>query len=251
MVRPSRGGLPPGQPGGSGGPTEPGKEGEKPDEAKGEGDAKKDGGEGSNPPKVVRRDGLDLPQGDPAELKATVGEDGKVGFRFRNQGWIDLVGWLSDISGQPIDWQELPGDAVNLVSPGRLSISDTADLINRHLLARGYTMLELEGGITIVKTDAINPGMVHWVTVEELQKLPNHSFVRTMLDAGWLSAEKLAVELAPMLSGSGKMTALATTNRIEAMDAAVNLREVARLLGEERDSASRDALAPEFRLRHQ
>lgn len=250
--RSSRGG-PPSR--GPGGPAEPGKEGDQSETSQGEDAAEKekkdaDAKEESKPPKVVRRDGLDLPEGDPAELKTVVGEDGKVGFRFRNQGWIDLIRWLSDISGQPIDWQELPGDAVNLVSPGRLSVADTIDLMNRHLLARGYTMLELEGGITIVKTDAINPGMVHWVAPSELQKLPNHTFVRTMLDAGWLSAEKLAQELAPMLSGAGKLTALATTNRIEAMDAAVNLREVARLLAEERDVASRNALAPEFRLRH-
>ncbi len=242
---------PDGRPGGKAVPAEPGKEGAKPDAAKGD-EAKKEGGdaEKSSPPKVVRRDGLDLPEGDPAELKAAVGEDGKVGFRFRNQGWVDLIGWLSDISGQPIDWQELPGDSVNLVSPERLTVTDTIDLVNRHLLARGYTMLELEGGITIVKTDSINPGMVHWIDPSELHSLPNHAFVRTMLDAGWLSAEKLAQELSPMLSGAGKLTALATTNRIEAMDAAVNLREVARLLSEERDLASRDALAPEFRLRH-
>lgn len=247
--------LPAGKvPGAPGESTPPTKEGEKPDAAKAaEAEAGKKEGEGddkSKPPKVVRRDGLDLPEGDPAELKASVGDDGKVGFRFRNQGWVDLVGWLSDISAQPIDWQELPGDAVNLVSPGRLTVAEAVDLVNRHLLARGYTMLELEGGITVVKTDSINPGMVHWVSTEELDGLPNHSFVRTMLDAGWLSAEKLALELAPMLSGSGKLTALATTNRIEAMDAAVNLREVARLLAEERDAVSRDALAPEFRLRH-
>ncbi|MCM2370841.1 hypothetical protein NB063_09505 [Rhodopirellula sp. ICT_H3.1] len=230
------------------GSGESGKEGEKPG-------GKKDGEEGkpgaeSATPKVVRRDGLDLPEGDPAELKATVGEDGKVSFRFRNQGWIDLIGWLSDISAQPIDWQELPGDAVNLVSPTRLSVSETADLINRHLLSRGYTMLQLDGGITITQTAEINPGMVGRVSTQELEKLPDHTYVRTMLDAGWLSAEKLSEELKPMLSKSGKLTALATTNRIEAMDAAVNLRQIARLLSEERDVASRDALAPEFRLRH-
>jgi len=201
-------------------------------------------------PKIVRRDGLDFPKGDPAELKATVGDDGKVEFHFRNQGWVDLIGWLSEISAQPIDWQELPGDTVNLVSPIRLTIVETADLINRHLLARGYTMLQLEGGITVTSTATMNPGMVRRVLPEQLDKLPNHTFVRTLLDAGWLSSEKLAEELKPMLSASGKLTALATTNRIEAMDAAVNLRQVARLLSEERDVASRDALAPEFRLLH-
>lgn len=213
-------------------------------------DAKPDSDDKTSEPKIVRRDGLEVPEGDPAELKATLGEDGLVGFQFRNQGWVSIVGWLSDISGQPIDWQELPGDLVNLVSPERLDVEETADLINRHLLSRGFTMLQLEGGITVIKTDSINPGMVRRVSIDELNKLPNHTFVRTMLDAGWLSAEKLSTELKTMLSAAGKITPLATTNRIEIMDAAVNLRQVASLLSEERDAASRDALAPEFRLQH-
>ena len=211
---------------------------------------KKDGDAESTQPKIVRRDGLEVSEGDPIELKATLGDDGKVGFQFRNQGWVSIVGWLSDIADQPIDWQELPGDLVNLISPGRLDVNETADLINRHLLSRGYTMLQLDGGITIVKTDAINPGMVRRVEPDELSKMPDHTFVRTMLDAGWLSAEKLSEELKAMLSAAGKITPLATTNRIEIMDAAVNLRQVAALLSEERNAASRDALAPEFRLQH-
>lgn len=233
-------GRPPGAPPPEGKPNE--KEGEKKD------------AEGKPPesaaPKVIRRDSIEAKSSDPSELKATVGEDGKVGFRFRNQGWTDLVRWLSDISEQPIDWQELPGDTVNLISPDRLTVAETADLMNRHLLARGYTMLDLDGGIAIVKTDAVNPGMVRRVSVSELDELEDHRYVRTMLDAGWLSAEKLSEELKAMLSSAGKMIPLATTNRIEVMDVAVNLRQVAHLLAEERDAASRDALAPEFRLRH-
>lgn len=241
-----RGGPPPGaRPPGA--PPPNGAPGEKKDEDKKDDPAKP---AESAPPKVVRRDSVDAKPADPNELKATVGDDGKVGFQFRNQGWVDLVRWLSDISEQPIDWQELPGDTVNLISPERLTVSQTADLINRHLLARGYTMLDLEGGIAIVKTDSVNPGMVRRIAPDELSQLEDHRFVRTMLDAGWLSAEKLAEELKPMLSSAGKLTPLATTNRIEVMDVAVNLRQVARLLSEERDAASRDALAPEFRLRH-
>ncbi|WP_430452618.1 secretin N-terminal domain-containing protein [Rhodopirellula europaea] len=240
---PAPGGRPPGAP--PPGSKPDGKDGEK---------KEGNGGEGKPPesaaPKVIRRDSVEAKSSDPSELKATVGDDGKVGFRFRNQGWVNLVRWLSDISEQPIDWQELPGDTVNLISPDRLTVSQTADLINRHLLARGYTMLDLEGGIAIVKTDAVNPGMVRRVDASELNDLEDHRYVRTMLDAGWLSAEKLSEELKAMLSSAGKMIPLATTNRIEVMDVAVNLRQVAHLLAEERDAASRDALAPEFRLRH-
>lgn len=200
--------------------------------------------------RVIRRDAVDGFEADPDELNVRVDDDGKVGFQFRQQGWVDLVRWLSDITDEPIDWQELPADTVNLVSPERLSVSETVDLFNRHLLTRGYTMLRLDGGITIVNTGRIDPGMVQRLSVDALETTGDHTFVRVLLDAGWLSAEKLAEELQAMLSPAGKLTPLATTNRLEAMDVAVNLRIIAKLLGEERDAASRDALAPEFRLRH-
>ena len=228
--------------------------------AKGSQKAAKDAKDGADsppaPPKVIRRDEIDWPSAsggdsaDSTDLTATLGPDGRIEFQFRHQGWVDLIQWLSQLLDQPIDWQELPADSVNLISPSRMTADEAADLVNRHLLVRGFTMLPLEGGITVVATDKINPGMVRRVTAEQLTGIPDHTFVRVLMDAGWLPAEDLAKELQPMLSAAGKLTALATTNRIEAMDAAVNLRQVAKLLAEERDAASRDALAPEFRLRH-
>ncbi len=181
-------------------------------------------------PKVIRREEAETGQANPEELTATVGEDGRVAFQFRNQGWVELVQWLADISDQPLDWRELTADRVNMRSPGRYTVEETRDLFNRHLLARGFTLLEVDGGLTIAKTENINPAMVPRVDLDQLVDLPPHTFVRTSLDVGWLSVEKLAQELSPMISGNGKLTALTTTNRIEAMDAAVNLRQVAQLL---------------------
>ncbi len=235
-------GAPPGAPNAKPGEKpESGKPGEK------NGDAK---AEKPPEPKVIRRGDQDGGEADPAELKATVGADGKVAFQFRNQPWIELVQWLAEIADQPLDWQELPADRVNLRSPGRYTVDQTKDLFNRHLLARGYTLLEMPGGITVAKTEGINPAMVPRVSVDELTELMPHTFVRASLELGWLSSEKMAEELKPMISSNGRLTALTTTNRIEAMDAAINLRQVAALLEQERNQSSRDALAPEFRLRY-
>jgi type II secretory pathway component GspD/PulD (secretin) len=223
-------------------PQPPGKEGDK--SQKGD---KKD--EKSPEPKIIRRGEVVDGSADADELKATVGEDGKVAFQFRNQSWVELVQWLSDITDKPLDWLELPGDRVNLASPGRYTVAETQDLFNRHLLARGFTILELDGGMTITQTKGINPAVVPRVSSSELVGVQPHAFVRTSLDIGWLSAEKMAQELTAMISTNGRLTAMTTTNRIEAMDAAINLQELARMMEQERDSASRDALAPEFKLR--
>ncbi len=201
-------------------------------------------------PKIIRRGEVVDGTANLDELKATVGEDGKVAFQFRNQSWVELVQWLSDITNKPLDWLELPGDRVNLASPGRYTVAETQDLFNRHLLARGFTILELDGGMTITQTKGINPAVVPRVSPSGLAKLQPHAFVRTSLDIGWLSAEKMASELTAMISTNGRLTAMTTTNRIEAMDAAINLQEIARIMEQERDSASREALAPEFKLRY-
>ncbi|MCS7470542.1 hypothetical protein NZK35_28150 [Stieleria sp. ICT_E10.1] len=201
-------------------------------------------------PKIIRRGDQETGDADPDELKATVGPDGKVAFQFRNQPWVELVQWLAEIADQPLDWQELPADRVNLRSPGRYTVEETKDLFNRHLLARGYTLLEMPGGITVAKTEGINAAMVPRVDIDALNDMMPHTFVRASLELGWLSSEKMAEELKPMISSNGRLTALTTTNRIEAMDAAINLRQVVELLEQERNQSSREALAPEFRLRY-
>ncbi len=240
----SPGGKPPG-----GNPAKPGQEGAaSPDATKPGGEKPADAP--ATPPKVIRRDEMESEPANASELqKAVLGDDGKVAFEFRNQTWPELIQWLSAISGEPLDWQELPGDKVNITTPGRYSVSEVRDLLNRHLLGRGYTLLALDGGLTVVKCDSINPSLVPRHDEAALAKIPPHSFVRVSLDVGWLSAEKLATELKPMMSKNGVLSALTTTNRLEAMDSAITLRHVAELLAQERDAASRDALAPEFKLR--
>ncbi|WP_235034454.1 secretin N-terminal domain-containing protein [Roseiconus lacunae] len=242
--------VPQGMPPGAKPPGQPPKPGEKPDEK----DAGKNGGadkKGEPPePKIIRRGDQKPGDANPEELKATVGEDGRVAFQFRNQPWVDLVQWLAQIADQPLDWQELPADRVNLRSPGRYTVEQTKDLFNRHLLARGYTLLDMPGGITVAKTQGINPAMVPRVTESQLEGLSPHTFVRISLETGWLSSEKMAAELKPMVSSNGQLTALSTTNRLEAMDAAINLQQIAKLLSQERNDSSREALAPEFKLRH-
>jgi len=212
---------------------------------------------GGNPPAdkpaetVIHRGAIVVEKGDASELdSASLGEDGRVAFQFRNQAWPELIEWLSDLSGQPFDWLELPADRVNITTPGRYTVAEVIDLFNRHLLGRGYTLLALDGGMTVVKCAAINPAIVPRVDPQDLASVPAYSFVRTSLDVGWLSAEKLAEELKPMISENGKLTALTTTNRIEAMDAAITLLQLAELLAREQDVNSRESLAPEFKLRH-
>ncbi|MEI7461407.1 MAG: hypothetical protein WCK15_18515, partial [Pirellula sp.] len=105
-------------------------------------------------------------------------EQGLVQFQFRNQAWPDLMRWLAEVCGMSLDWQELPGDYLNIAAQRKHTLEETRDLINRHLLARGFTMLEFDGTIQVLKTSGINAALVPKVEPSKLVSLPPNRFVR-------------------------------------------------------------------------
>jgi hypothetical protein len=187
---------------------------------------------------------------DPKELELRADAQGKIKFNFRGQPWPALLDWLGTVSGMSLDWQELPGDYLNLATQTSYSIPEARDLINRHLLARGYTMLIRDEVLSVVKIENLNPGLVPRVEPEQLgQRLP-YEYVKVSFALDWLMAETLVDELKPMISPNGKLTALKTTNRLEAMDAVVNLREIYAVLQQEQSSQGEENLVKEFVLKH-
>ena len=247
-------GVPPGQPGAAGTPGNPGEpppQG-KPDE-KAAGEQKP--GEGGKPDEgksaPVKRSEKPTEPPNPEELKARPDEAGLVTFQFRGQSWPDVMEWLGEISSQSVDWQELPGDYVNLATPRGYTIDETRDLLNRLLLARGYTLLEHQGFLTVVKCEGISVGLVPRVARDDLETRQPHEFCRVMFSLDWMLAEEAAKEFEPLISKNGKMFPLKMTNRLEVVDAVANLRQVDKLLREEQsDTLEEPRLVHEFVLRH-
>ncbi len=177
-------------------------------------------------------------------------ESGMLQFQFRNQSWPDLMKWLAEVSEMSLDWQELPSDYLNLATQRKHTLEQARDLFNRHLLARGYTMLEFDGTIQVLKTKGINAALVPKVDAPELASLPPNRFVRTSFSLDTLIAADVVAELEPLISSNGSLKALSATNRLEAMDTAANLRELQRILSEEQSQTAQDGLAKEFELEH-
>ena len=201
-------------------------------------------------PPPVTRASIKPGEANPEELKVRPREDGTIEFQFRNQPWPSILQWLAEICNMSLDWQELPGDQLNLATQHPYTLVDARDLINRHLLLRGYTMLESDGVLTISKLDAINVALVPRVKPEELSKLPSSRYVRTSVPITALEASALLEEIKPMLSSHGKAYALKSTNRLELMDCAVNLSEIYNILQLEQSPETLQALAREFVLQH-
>ena len=201
--------------------------------------------------KVIRRaDYLKTP-GTSDKVEAPLGADGKVEFNFQSAPWPPVLDWLAEVSGKSLDWQELPGDTLNLHTQRRYTPEEARDLLNWHLLARGYTLLLHDEVFTVVSVKGLNPGIVPRVSIQELATRMPNEFVKISLPLDWLIAEDAATQLAPMLSPHGKLSALKSVNRIEAMDAVANLRDIVSLLEDEQSNQTRErALVREFKLVH-
>ena len=177
-------------------------------------------------------------------------EQGMIQFQFRDQAWPDVLQWVADVSGLALDWQELPSDLLSIATRGKASLSETRDMINRHLLARGFTMLEFPGVLQVVKTKEVNASLIPRVDPEELESLPANRFVRTTYKLDTLIAKDLIEELKQLISANGSMRALSKTNRLEAMDTAANLAEIHRIISQEQSDEVLNNLAREFELQH-
>jgi type II secretory pathway component GspD/PulD (secretin) len=211
------------------------------------GDSTDKPGDGSG---AVQRPKMPLMPPRPGELRVMPDEKGKVRFNFNGQPWPGVLEWLARVSQMSLDWQELPDGFLNLNTQRSYTVAEARDLINVHLLARGFTILRQGELLHVVNIKKLDPSLVPRVAPTELDRRDPHEFVKVSFALDWLMATVAVEEFEPMLSPNGKLKALEKTNRIEAMDAVVNLREIYSVLKAEQSGDSKKSLVREFILHH-
>lgn len=201
-------------------------------------------------PKTTPRPTKPPTPANPDELKVRPDDDGRVRFNFQGQPWIAVLEWLAKISQLSLDWQEVPADYLNLRTQRSYTVDEARDLINRHLLDRGFTLLKHGEVLTVVNIKKLDPSLVPRVAPEDLDDREPHEFVKVSFPLDSLTALTATEELKPMLSPNGKLSPLKATNRIEALDAVVNLREIRDVLNHEQSYRGRKRLVSEFKLEY-
>ena len=188
---------------------------------------------------------------DPRELEASPDENGRVRFSFHGQPWPAVLQWLANVSDLSLDWRELPNDYLNLTTQRAYTLDEARDLINRHLQARGYTLLLSGEVLSVFKLDKIEPSLVPRVTEEDLYDLQPHDIVKLTFDlpAG-LDPAKAVEDVKQALSPHAKAMPLAATKRILLIDTVINLRMVSSLLNAERLEVEGQVVPKEFVLNH-
>lgn len=188
---------------------------------------------------------------DPRELEIRPDADGKVSFNFSGQPWPAVLEWVASISSLSLDWQELPSDYLNLRTQHKYTVPEAQNLINRHLLMRGFTLVKSGEMLTVVKADKLNPALLPRVEPRELAERQDYEFVKVSFPLEWMLADQAVDELKPLLSPNGKLTALKGANRVEAIDAVINLRELHKVLGlAQSQDRVQETMVREFRLQH-
>lgn len=183
------------------------------------------------------------------ELLVQPDAHGRIKFNFQGHAWPDVLNWLAKISKLNLDWQEMPGDYLNLRTQRSYTLEEARDLINRHLLDRGYTLLRQGEVLSVVNLKKLDPALVPRIAPAALDEHLDHEFVKVLFPLDSLMAEAASEELKPLLSPNGRLSPLKKTNRIEVLDTVANLREVRSVLAAEQSSGSRQRVK-EFKLQY-
>lgn len=187
---------------------------------------------------------------DRRELRVRPDDEGKISFSFKGQPWPSVLEWLADISNKSLQWEEAPAGYLDLTTRGRYTVEEAQDLINSVLLSKGFTLLENGDVLIVANLKNLDTSLVPRVTIAELGLRGDHELVKTFIDLDWLVADSAAEEIKPMLSPYGKVTALKTTNRLDVLESAGNLRRIVELIDEEQSDNGQQRLVREFRLKH-
>ncbi len=185
---------------------------------------------------------------DAAELKVRPDENGMVSFSFKGQPWQAVLEWVADISHMSLDWQEIPGGFLDLTTRRKYTVDEARDLINSILLTKGFTLLHNGEVLIVAGLKNLDVSLVPVVPPSELGNRGTFELVRTFFDLDRLQAETMADELKPLLSPYGKINALKTTNRLDVLETAGNLRRIREVIGAEQGESGKEHQLREFPL---
>ncbi|MCA9240710.1 MAG: hypothetical protein KDA37_10940, partial [Planctomycetales bacterium] len=239
-------------PRGGGGP--PGGEQPKPDDKPKDDKPKEEGGDkpSAGDAETVKRPDKPDEEANPDELKAAPDKDGLVQFSFQGQPWRDVLQWYADVAGLSFDWTELPGGYLNLTTTRKYTLDETSNLLNQHLLARGFTMIQRGEVLSAVKIDKLDPSLVPQVDPDELEDYPPYDFVRVRFSLPEnMDPEKAKEDVKILLSPNSKVVPLLASKRLLVIDAVVNLRDVRDLLYSEQLAIKSDVRPQPFMIRYQ
>lgn len=225
------------------GPNIPPQQGQTPPEAKKEEEKKPDEEkkDKEEEAKTIKRPTEPPKAADPNRVKLKPDANGLVQFNYFGQPWADVLQDYADAAGYSFDWQELPADYLNLTTRRKYTLKEAHNLLNHHLLGRGFTLLVNGELLTAVKIDKLDPSLVPRVEPDDLEDYAPYDFVRVRYQLPLtMDPAKAAEDVKVLLSPNAKVTPLLATKRLLVIDAVANQRSVRDLIYSEQSAALSD-----------
>lgn len=224
----------------------------KPDEAKTEDDKKPEEEKKKEEETETIKRPTDQPlEVDPNRAKLAPDSSGRVQFNYLGQPWTDVLQDYADAAKLSLDWQELPADFLNLTTQRKYTLAEARDLLNRHLLMRGFTLIVQGEVLSVVKIANLDSSLVPKAEPDDLDELMPHDFVRVRFNLpASMDPAKAKEDVQALLRPDAKVTPLLETKRLLVIDTVANLRNVRDLLYAEQMAESQIIKPKVFQIRH-
>lgn len=158
-------------------------------------------------------------------------ESGRIQFSYFDQPWEPVLQDYADAANLSFDWQKLPADNLNLVTQRKYTLKEARDVLNRHLLSRGFTLIVQGELMSAVEIKQLDPSMIPRVEADDLEDYAPYDFVRVQFQLPiTMEPDKVKDDVKSLLSPNGKVTPLLATRRLLVIDAVANLRNVRSLV---------------------
>ena len=155
----------------------------------------------------------------------------KYTVEFRDRKWEDVLLWLASESKLVYSAHHKPPPGiVFFIAPAgqEYSLLEIFDIVNRRLQTEKLTLLRGDTDLSLLPADAEIPGRwIPRVPFKELADRGQTEIVEMVIELNTtLNAEEVAPELKRLLSDFGRVTPLASLNKLIVRDTVANLRRV-------------------------
>ena len=155
----------------------------------------------------------------------------KLSFNFRYAPWADVLKLFAEAANLTLDLNDVPPGTFNYFDDRTYTVTQALDVMNGYLLPKGYALIRRDRFLVSLNIDnPIPPSMVQPITMEELMQRGANELVIVDVPVEILEADKIVGEVRELVGPWGKVAAVKSTNSLNIMDTASNIRRIVRLL---------------------
>lgn len=169
--------------------------------------------------------------GGAAEL--TVGEDGRIKFKFENTPWRNVLEYFARQGGYSFAADKYPQGTFTYTDTKSYTPEEAIDLINMHLLLKGFMLVKRERLLRLFDVEhdgPVPPEFVPMVKPEELASRGEYELVTVQFQLNrWTPAEAEA-DIRKVLGPHGSLVVLSAARQVIVTDLGGKLRSIKRMI---------------------